>query len=735
MAFPEGDYTPYGYLRNPYHRASAGWSSLEGGNLRTSDHHLGMEWAYAWHRGTTLRAGISLATGSGESRCLTRADYSAIGYASRYHSANVLGFDWTLDGVVVAARYFLVDESLCAHLEATNTSPLPRRFRLEVIGRVWVHEGVATVQTNGSTAIFRATDDSGGPPVHALAVSGSGLTPVRQLDDEAVPEAEVWVGSGMDVELAPGTRAQLTAALGRAESEDRALEAARSALPLAATRLRELLAEDDAFYQRCPVLAGDWPHGWREGLVYDFETTRMCAMPAGGIFGDVWPSWMSGWPRIVVAEGTLDMMRLAYADPGLAQRAVLTMFRDSPGDNVPCVFQDGSFNMVAADGSQCGTSPAWCLPFLNLELLYLRTLDRTWLAELFPYLERYLDWWLRNRTDSRGWIVYKCTWEAGEDGNLRLDPSGSGDADISRRVRPVELQATMALSASTMALFAGELGLVDQKQRWGRVAAAYRRRTRRMFDPVPGRFRDWLIQEHRFQGEGTGEQYWGADSLRFSPLSLTPLLGGVATQEQAQALRREVELHCTAPWTSWPSWCHVLAECGSAAGLHGLIGEMAWGVIDLMYRRNNRRSLAEAPRPTPGASPEYWPQDLRDWNASDAYGWGATTANLLLRHLFGLQESRSTRTWVLDLVPALPQALLQNGRIYTVRNFQYRGLLLNLSYAWNGDSIEAELELHEARRCVVRAAGGSTVHRSRLPSSLHAFKLVNGHRHRLLLRP
>ena len=224
------------------------------------------------------------------------------------------------------------------------------------------------------------------------------------------------------------------------------------------TTYERLLAEDDAFYATCPRLAGDWPTGWREGLIYDFETTRALVQPAGGIFSDVWPAWMLAWPRVVLAEGALDMLRLAYADPALAQRAILSMFRDAPAPNVPCVFEDGAYNMLAADGSRCGTSPAWCLPFLNLELLYLRTLDRAWLEQLYPYLVAYVEWWLEHRTDADGWLVYKCTWESGEDGNPRLDPSGSGDADISHRVRPVELQATLAHAAGVLAFFAAELG-------------------------------------------------------------------------------------------------------------------------------------------------------------------------------------------------------------------------------------------------------------------------------------
>ena len=37
-----GDFTPFGYLRNPAHR-SASWSDIEGGNLRTADDTLEFE--------------------------------------------------------------------------------------------------------------------------------------------------------------------------------------------------------------------------------------------------------------------------------------------------------------------------------------------------------------------------------------------------------------------------------------------------------------------------------------------------------------------------------------------------------------------------------------------------------------------------------------------------------------------------------------------------------------------
>jgi hypothetical protein len=511
--------------------------------------------------------------------------------------------------------------------------------------------------------------------------------------------------------------------LSRSEQADAARTSATNALAQARTTLEQRLANDATFRDGCPWLTGDWPAEWPNGVLYDLETTRSLALPPGGIFQDVWPTWMAAWPRVVLAEGTLDMLRLSLADPSTAQRAVLSLFRDAPMPNVPCVFQNGGFNMVAADGRRCGTSPAWCLPFLNLELLYLRTLDRGWLAELYPYLAAYLAWWLEHRTDGRGWVVYACTWESGEDGNPRLDPSGSGDGVISDRVRPVELQATIAQAATVMAFFARELGIEPDVPKWRRIRAAYRRRTQRLFDPDEVRFRDWLIRERQFVPNCPEQPYWGVDACRWSPLSLTPLLGRIASREQIERLQPEVLRHATAPWTSWPSWCYVLLECVAAAGLYEEAGEIAWEVIDRVYRVTTRRDVDTLSRPTPGAGPEFWPQDWRTFQGCDAYGWGATTANLLVRHLVGFKEARETRAWQALLTPALPPAMRVGGRRYGLRHLQYRGLAFDLTYTVEHDGLMVELKLPRPMRCTVRQAGSAarSVYASRAPARTHRF--------------
>jgi hypothetical protein len=648
------DFTPFGYLRNPGHRATS-WSDTSGGNLRTSPDLVGVEWVYPVGRDAASRVGLALETVVEGRPCRTRAEFDAIGLTSRYHSCLIFGFDWQVDGVQVEARFFLVDDdTLCGQVVATNVVNDVRTLTISLLG------------VSG-----------------ARTIAGAGLT----LTETPCPHVLICA-EGRELCLAAGESSRFVAALARGPD---ALLHGNAALPKAEGVLKSLLVEDAEFYAHCPSLSGDWPAHWAQGLHHDFETTRLLVQPPRGIFRDVWPTWMAAWPRVVLAEGTLDMLRLAYADPGVAKRAVLSLFRDAPQPNVPCVFEGGEYNMVAADGSRCGTSPAWCLPFLNLELLYLRTLDREWLEQVFPYAAAYLEWWLEHRVDGDGWLVYKCTWESGEDGNPRLDPSGSGDADISGHVRPVELQATMAHAADVMAFFAHELGV--DASRWREIESDFRARTRILFDSAAGRYRDKLL------GPCPDRPYWGIDACRYSAQSLTPLLIGEPLPQD------EVVRHVCPPWTLWPSWTWSLIESAAAGEFFSVVGQLAFDTVDRVYRITTRRELGSLARPMPGTSPEFWPEDWRTYAGSDAYGWGATTANLLIRHLFGFQESRATDGWVVELAPTLPAELLHVGARYGIRRLNYRDLVFDLWYVVESDHLRVELDLGgESRTCLVTRA-------------------------------
>ncbi|MCK9223408.1 MAG: trehalase family glycosidase [Limnochordia bacterium] len=282
------------------------------------------------------------------------------------------------------------------------------------------------------------------------------------------------------------------------------------------------------------------------------------------------------------------MNRLGYADPNLAQRAILSPLRDTPSDNVPCVFASGGFNMVAEDGSICGTSPAWCLPFYNIYLLYLRTRDKDWLRQLYPYLSAYVKWWLEERVDEDGWLVYKCTWESGEDNNPRIDPERKGNTIVSGVIRPVELQAAMAHSCYIMEYFAEEIGKPLDQGNWRKVRRQYTEYVQLLWDENAGRFRDYDKRTRDFLESPGTEDYWGGDAIRFSALNLIPALFDTATPHQRERLREEIALYNRKPYIEWPSWTFVLLETAVACGMYDFAAEVAAQICERVYNENDR---------------------------------------------------------------------------------------------------------------------------------------------------
>jgi len=126
------------------------------------------------------------------------------------------------------------------------------------------------------------------------------------------------------------------------------------------------------------------------------------------------------------------------------------------------------------------------------------------------------------------------------------------------------------------------------------------------------------------------------------------------------------------------------------------------------------------------------------FTGNDAYGWGATTANLLIRHLFGFKESAETRGWVADLTPAFPPAMLWPGARYSIRRMSYRELTFDLAYVVQSHALEVELELsREPRVCSVEAVDerGRVVLSEEYPARFrHRFRAYIGCRHRIRLR-
>jgi hypothetical protein len=119
-------------------------------------------------------------------------------------------------------------------------------------------------------------------------------------------------------------------------------------------------------------------------------------------------------PRTVLAEAAMDALFLSYADAELAAEVILGHFESSPHPNLPCMREDGSYNMVADDGQICGTAPEWGFPLWCCDKLFARTGDISWLRRLYPRAAAYLRWWLEHRRDADDWLVYACSWESGQ---------------------------------------------------------------------------------------------------------------------------------------------------------------------------------------------------------------------------------------------------------------------------------------------------------------------------------
>ena len=687
LCFPESDYTPHGYLQNRFD-AGPFWGLDAGGPLR-SHAPCGYRWL---DRGGIL---VGLKIGA-----------SGLIYGDRivspYHTCHVQSFRWEAGGVTATFTFFLAERDVIGcraqiqgavpGVSLVAAAMAPRAERSWDATFAWRAEEAAAC-AYADPGPWYAVACSHAAESHAFASDKDPeetlLTPTDARTAAVGRSAKAsMVYAALHVPVPAGSQ-EMWFALARGASASDAASLARAAIARLPAALNALLEEDNRFWSHAPRLSGDWPDSWKHSWVYDIETTRMMVNPPAGVFRARWPTWMASYPRVVLAEGTLDMLRHSYADVEAAQEAVLTLFESAPEPQIPCMWANGGYNMVASDGSACGTSPAWCLPFHNIHRIFIRNPDLSWLERVYPGMEAYLDWWLRNRTDAEGWAVYKCTWESGEDCSPRLDPEQTGFADLSRTARPAELQAAIAQSARILTILGGHLGLpADGLARWDEVFRQYRDRTRTLWDPERGHFRDLLPATGKWVE--TAAEYWGAN-VTHDALQLIPLMYDVASEEQKIRLSEHLPSFNAVPWILWPSWTYVVTEACTAVGRHDVASEMSAAIIERVYAENDRRDVSQYPKPIPGVAREYWPLSLDNWNASEAYGWGATTSLLLLRHLMGFDEWADIDRTGFTLRPMLPKRLLAGGRTVCVENLGFRGFRFSVEYRMCAGGTEAKL--------------------------------------------
>jgi hypothetical protein len=726
---PHDDFPPFGYLDNPTHS----WKLHPSGVLRSRS-PAGM----GWHRPNLgsygrnqfrERAHLHIGIEVGGMRLTRQADFDAAGVEVRcdLHTKLRLRYVWQHPaGVIVTALYSLIDKHtlgcqielrLVADTIHSGTALPAVRLWLALelahnpaTSRLWEHgtyvapPGQSDPNT-GNTGLLGICPEGDAWALGAYTVEQP-LSPHMALQDAAgwlahgpialapvdgEPEGlkVATLALGYDLTLVAGGATTISAVLAHGVSADQALAHWNRARSTSAVALANHTAEDERFWARAPQLSGDWPAHWRRGFVTDLETLRMVVRPPVGKFAGHWDGMQIQAPRLVLAEAALDALALSWADPALAREILLECFTSAQRPNVPCMREDGSYNMLADDGAICGTGPEWGWPLLVVERLWARSGDTEWLTSLYPHLAAYLDWWLTHRTGSDGWLVHACSWESGQDVSTRFGEQHTGGSDV-RHLRPVDLQAAAAHGAALLARWATALDRpLAEHTRWQAESARLRAQLQSMWRD--GWFHDFDTRQGR----------WSA--IR-DPMQLAPLACGAATMEQGIVLRSAFDAMPAHggmwPALVWPPVAFTALEAAVAAGLPERASELAARILERTWRRMDGRTL-EPDGALPGVTREFWPEGGRATSAGiEGYGWGALTVEFLMRHIVGIGDFTPDE---IVLAPALPPDLRQPGATYSVGPLAYGRGTMSMSYHIPTDGAAGAVDVKVTLTGVTRA--------------------------------
>jgi hypothetical protein len=722
---PRDDFTPHGYLDNPYHS----WKLNPSGVLRSLP-PLGMGW-HVPNLGSYVRnqfqytAHLMLGMKICESVLVTPDDFrrQKCVITSQLHTKSRFEYICFVPkySLKLTACYFLVQEHTLGcilTLSTTSTAQLPVTCYLihqhthnPHTSRLWEH-GLYALQGREQGFGMLGLASEGDVYVHGAHAADDTLLAWEEMGFAVtLDDISAWARGARGARPGitqgqPDNGWQLRAlalpckitlggtapsastihiVLARGVSQDQAMQRWQQGIETITEAESKHREADEAFWQWAPQLSGDWPEHWQRGLVYDLETLRMTIRPPAGIIAHPFDGMQIQAPRTVLAEAAMDALFFSYADPELAAEVILGHFESSPHPNLPCMREDGSYNMVADDGQICGTAPEWGFPIWCCDKLFRRTGDLDWLRRLYPRAAAYLHWWLDHRRDAEGWLVYACSWESGQDVSSRFGPQQTGGTII-QHVRPVDLQASMAQSAEILTKWANMLASAPNDEKrgdllsedyaaeaafWSDVANEFTVKTRLMWRD--GWFRDY-------------DSVAGEWSTQQDAMHLAPVFCEVSSLEQVDQLRLFLaqppsHSHGWAP-LSWPPVVMTLVGAASSAQMPLDAAELAYRFIDASYRSIDRRELDEHGG-LPGVTREYRQAVTSGkWGAIDyinagieGYGWGALSIHLIMRHLMGLREERADK---ITIAPALPQGLRHVGATYRVAPVPWGNYMLGI---------------------------------------------------------
>ena len=770
-AFPKDEYTPYGYLDNPYHSFV-----LNRSGIIRSVPPLGfgfwcrqLPWPYGMGmtRNVNYLSFLELSILQDGIKFNTSDDFkkNGIQLVSNYHTKNIFSYNWQYKSLVYDIKYLHpVEDGILCIVSVKNTSNAGIKVTLHATNTYGYPES-GWWGSDGVTSGYNSNADAGVSKIWAYGdVFGIGSN-TKSASYKATSSEEEWKSwinkedftsntgahtsfpqpvytvQSYKIDVPPLGSSAITLALTRGKNEISAIDRHKEILGNAPALLTQKEQEDNQFYQVVPLLSGDWPNEWKHGWIYDWETLRMNIREPLGNFKHHWDGMQIFSPRSVLGETAIDAMCMSFANVNLAKDMLLGTFADAVMPNIPCSREDGSMNMIGADGRECGTAPIWGMPFQVINSIYERDKDDKWVNDLYPYLKKYLEWWLQNRTDKEGWFHAANSWESGQDGSKRFlvadhDPGAAADF-----VRTVDIEAAMAHAMLTMQNFAKITNRQDDINYWEKQAEKRIQSTRSMF--VNGWFRD--VDARTNQPIILKDYY---DIMMFLPASLN-----IASAQQMKELApmfyhfRKNPTH----FLEWPSFLFPFTEAAWNAGLQMFNAEEVAKIGNRIYPRLDERNLQpvlmeglEKVLPPqysyriPGVSDEFWPISETNPGGCENYGWGSTFPTLVIRNIIGFREFNDGEKSGFYLSPSLPDNLVKPGKSLGITDLNYRKNRINVKYTLGSNN---KLETHLV--CDLSNAAGikvlnskNQVIKSSAEKSLHkdlSFSIKNGEMYKVIV--
>ncbi|MCK4578770.1 MAG: hypothetical protein KAU50_08260, partial [Candidatus Marinimicrobia bacterium] len=190
----------------------------------------------------------------------------------------------------------------------------------------------------------------------------------------------------------------------------------------------------------------------------------------------------------------------------------------------------------------------------------------------------------------------------------------------------------------------------------------------------------------------------------YDVMMLTPLTCGIATPEQAEAIRPMMRRFTKGPHLiQWPPGIFTFSEAAWNAGSRMLSAEAVAGIADRVCQRTDARTVLyeDDSEPfayrVPGVANEFWPKADRP-GGGENYGWGATLPMFIIRNIIGFRESENLEETGFILAPAFPGNMAVAGKRYTCARLQYRDMTFRVTYTiQNSGKIVVNLESHSRR--------------------------------------